>query len=248
VLESIAGISTLLFILAGGAVSVRLTALAWRTGGFAEWMLGPGLFLVVGAGYPILITGQQLTLGDHAMGPLTLTTALVVMSVGWGLVWTFTWRVFRPEEAWARALALVSYLVLAITAAEGVHRALTIGEPRDILIPSWGAIGHQLNAMALFSWTGFEAFRYQALLRKRLALGLANPVVANRFFLWGVVSIFSIISMAGPLIAGLMGVDFMANPYVLLSVSVGGLTTAVTLYLAFLPPKAYLRRIERSSS
>lgn len=247
-LASAAGLSTLLFILAGGMVGVRLTALAWRTRGFAEWMLGPGLLLVVGVGYPILIAGQQLTLQGRRSGPLILAVALVVMSVGWGLVWTFTWRVFRPADAWARAFTWSAYLALAIFAAESVHRSLTVVEVRDILVPSWGAIGHQVNAMTLFAWTGFEAFRYYAMLRKRLPLGLASPVVTNRFLLWGMVSIFSIISMVGPLIAGLMGLDFMANPYVLLGVAIGGVMTAVTLYLAFLPPKAYLHRLERTSS
>ena len=37
-----------------------------------------------------------------------------------------------------------------------------------------------------FAWGGFEALRYFFLLRRRQALGLADPVVTNRFLLWAI--------------------------------------------------------------
>lgn len=243
-LATFAALSTLLFILAAGAVGLRLTALAWRTRETAESLLGPGLFLVVGVGYPTIMVGRYLIeAGNHA-GPLVLAGSLVVSSVGWSLVWTFTQRVFRPDAAWARRLTWGAYLAFAVCTAEVILRSLGSERPQDLMIPSWGALGHQLNAMTLIVWTGFESFRYYGLLRKRMALGLASPVVANRFLLWGFNSVFSFVALAGPLSAGLMGRDFMADPFVLLSLAIGGLMSAVSLYLAFLPPKAYLRMLE----
>lgn len=243
-LASFAAVSTLLFILAAGAVGLRLTALAWRTREFAEALLGPGLFLVVGVGYPTIMVGRYLIEEGISAGPLVVAGSLVVMSVGWSLVWMFTRRVFRPDAAWARSLTWGAYLAFVVCAAENTYFSLTVEQPQDMLTPSWGALGIQVNSMALLVWTGFESFRYYGLLKKRLALGLASVVVANRFLLWGMVAVFSLIAMAGPLVCGLMGRDFMADPFVLLSLAIGGLMSAIALYLAFLPPKAYLRKLE----
>ncbi len=239
-----AGLSTLFFILSGCVAGGRIALLARRTRELPEAMLGPGLLLVVGIGYPILMAGRVVSEQGRDAGPLVMCVALLSMSLGWSMVWTFTWRVFRPEAGWARALALTAYAGFAVCLAESLHSSLTFVHPQDVLIPTWGALGHQANTMVLFVWTGIESFRYWGLLRRRLALGLASPVVANRFFLWGVVAVFSLLTMIGPFIAGLRGVDFMGQPWVLTCVGLGGSATSVALYLAFLPPKAYLRRIE----
>ncbi len=34
-------------------------------------------------------------------------------------------------------------------------------------------------------WTMVESYRFYGLMRRRRALGLADPLVTNRFFLWG---------------------------------------------------------------
>src|SRR5690606_3537968 len=38
-------------------------------------------------------------------------------------------------------------------------------------------------------WTMVESYRYYGLLRRRLALGLSDPLLTNRFFLWGIPSL-----------------------------------------------------------
>ncbi|MCP3985580.1 MAG: hypothetical protein GY723_14415 [bacterium] len=244
-LASAAALSSLLFVLAGGAVGVRLTALAWRTRGLAESLLGPGLFLIVGLGYPIVMVGTHLTKQGLTAGPLLKSCSLVVMSIGWSCVWTFTWRVFRPDARWARVITLLAFVAFGVFAVENIHRSLTIVRPQDALAASWGGLGHHMNAMTILAWSGFESLRYYGLLKRRMALGMGNPVVANRFLLWGIVSIFCFISLSGPLAAGLLGLDFLSNPFVLLSLAIGGSTAAIGLFLAFLPPEAYLKRIEK---
>ncbi len=243
-LAALSAATTVLFVLSGGVVGIRLILLARRTGGFAEWMLGPGLLLITGIGYPALIVGNGLAERESDAGRLVLLIAMLLMSIGWALVWTFTWRVFRPESRWAIGLVWLAYATLVVCLGQSTVLAFTVASPSELRVPGWGAIGVQVNAVALYLWTALEAFRYHGLLKKRIALGLTTATVVNRFFLWGLVAVFSALSMAAPLSAALRGLDFMDHPFLLLCVSVGGAATALTLYLAFLPPKAYLARLE----
>ena len=46
-----------------------------------------------------------------------------------------------------------------------------------------------LLAQALYLWTSVESLTWWRRMHRRVALGLADPVVANRFFLWGVLGL-----------------------------------------------------------
>ncbi|MBW2242967.1 MAG: hypothetical protein JRH01_13365 [Deltaproteobacteria bacterium] len=243
-LTAAAGLSTLLFVLVGAAVGLRLTALAWRTRETAESLLGPSLFVLVGVGYPLLMVGRFISEQGGETGPMTMVCGLASMSVGWSLMGVFTWRVFRPVAGWAGAAVGVSCLVFVGCLVGSVMRALAIGHPQDAVMPTAPEIVLQMNAMALYLWTAAESLHYHTLLRKRLALGLVSPVVANRFLLFGVLMVFAATSTAAPLFGSVMGIDPMGDARILLVVAASGSTATVALFLAFLPPKAYVARLE----
>jgi hypothetical protein len=98
-----------------------------------------------------------------------------------------------------------------------------------------------LVALASYVWTAFESLRYWSLLRRRLALGLADPVVTNRFLLWGLVGVFSFLSVVGPTLAALAGVDSGESAFMRLTTALAGLVCSAALLLAFTPPEAYTR-------
>jgi hypothetical protein len=102
-----------------------------------------------------------------------------------------------------------------------------------------GTLGTPLLAMASYLWTSAEAFRYAALLRRRAAVGLGDPVVANRFLLWGCVGVFSSLSLLPSIVRQLQG-SATIEPLTQLLAAVAGLACSISLYLAFLPPKAYV--------
>jgi hypothetical protein len=94
-------------------------------------------------------------------------------------------------------------------------------------------------------WGSAEALRYWRVLRRRLRLGLTDPVVTNRFFLWGLgagaAGLGSAIGVVAQLATGLSPLEV---PAILLSSSLHGLTAAVAMWLAFLPTAGYRRMIE----
>jgi hypothetical protein len=77
-----------------------------------------------------------------------------------------------------------------------------------------------------------------ARLRRRLRLGLADPLVADRFLLWAIGLSAMALLMASTILAPAAGVDPAAPGWVLLE-SLAGLVGAVSLGVAFFPSRAY---------
>ena len=102
----------------------------------------------------------------------------------------------------------------------------------------------QGGAFAVIAWSGF---RYHALLRRRLRLGLADPVVANRIWLWNLaasgVAIQYLYGMAIPWLNPFFGAE-SAAPAV---VGTLGIFIALCITYAFHPPPGYLRWVETRS-
>jgi hypothetical protein len=90
-----------------------------------------------------------------------------------------------------------------------------------------------------------EALLYYAGARKRAALGLADPVVANKFALWGIysgsygiVQLQFIIALASP--DGYTGLGELDIVLTLIGVA--------ALWIAFFPPRFYQAWLRRPSS
>ena len=82
---------------------------------------------------------------------------------------------------------------------------------------------------------------------KLKALGLADPVVINRFQLWAVADWTAVLlcgSVAGFLLAGR---TVLLDPLALCAIALTGTVMSVAWYLTFFPPAAYLRYVGRGS-
>jgi hypothetical protein len=112
----------------------------------------------------------------------------------------------------------------------------------------WSQLGVLARGLA-FLWAAIESFRYFGLLRRRLRVGLADPVLVNRFLLWGIATstAFGIYALAlvnllesstHDVAAGVFG------PTWALLTSVLGITSGVCTWLAFLAPTPYRRWLE----
>jgi hypothetical protein len=110
---------------------------------------------------------------------------------------------------------------------------------------SLGNLGRTTLLIGCLLWGSAEALVYWRKMRRRLRLGLADPIVTNRFFLWGLgagaAGLGSTIGTVAQLVTGLPPLE---TPLVTLSSSLHGLTAAVAMWLAFMPNQAYLRFIE----
>jgi hypothetical protein len=168
------------------AVGVRLLWRAARGASGPEvWLAG---YFVCGAFLSSLINivlysslgDRGLAISDEAFsGALTVSTFLV--GVAGTSAYVFTWKTFRPDAAWARALVLVAVAVFASTWA---FQAAT-GRFVLVVMPGPAFWTERAFFCGAFAWAAAESFRYYAAQRRRLRIGLAEPVVVNRFWLWG---------------------------------------------------------------
>jgi hypothetical protein len=95
-----------------------------------------------------------------------------------------------------------------------------------------------------FLWSAAEALYRHTLARRRLAVGLAEPVVADRFLLWGIFGLAAAGVVAANALGVLLGENLSTSPVVLLPMAVFGLAASAAIYLAFVPPAPYLRWVE----
>jgi len=173
-------------------------------------------------------------------------------TAGMGCLYVFTWLTFRRDDTWARALVGV---VVAVMVAGYIGIAVS-GDFVLSLVPgvaywiTWAA------RTSVFLWLLIESFRYWSLLRRRLRLGLADALVANRFLLWGIWSTgMYLMGQIDPMariwyvsnIGGDQWIPELGRPVVLMLVTATsglGILVMVTLYLTFFPTQRFRRWIE----
>lgn len=156
-------------------LGIRLVRSGLRARGAELWL---GLFFVgIGATIPpryALASGVAV-----AVDPAVLDVACqALMHAAVCCLAAFVWRTFRPASAVARRVFQASVpffgaiLVLFVTTGAHVQQ----GNPFHVVTTS--SIG------AVIGWAFVESARYYAMLRRRVALGIGDPVVGNRFLLW----------------------------------------------------------------
>jgi hypothetical protein len=244
--ELLALVSALAFAGVGATVGVKLLWLARRTRALPERLVGLSLFLLSGVAWPLLLTVSLATSLPSAALRAAWCVASLAMCAGWSGVFLFTWQVFRPGPGWARQLALLGIVVECGAGLAGVIRALTLDELAALRTPSPSGLVLLLGAEAVYAWATVESIRYRALLVRRIPLGLADPVVANRFGLWAWTCAFGFGSLLPAVLAQLGGGDPNSATSRLV-VGVLGLLSSVTLYFAFLPPAAYERFLRQNA-
>lgn len=240
--------STAAFALVALAIGLRLMFLSRRTRQLPEGLLGAGLVLSAFLGYGLLIF--TMIARQTSESPAAIYT--VLSGLGWlfhncGVMCMlgFTIRVFRAKETWARVLALSMTLVLW---GGTVGYAFTGGF--EGVQPNFSYWLMQTVIGTYPMWSAAEAFRYYAMMRRRLDLGMAEPIVVNRFLLWGVASVSALGSIWVVNIPSLLGVAGTAGSPLMaicmLITSVLGTITVGTYWLTFVPPAWYRRMLETS--
>lgn len=241
-------VSTYAFVLFCMVIGVRLVRLASRNAARPELFLGSALFLMGGVGYGILIT---MSFSRGWFGEAGMSWIPGVSLLGKGLhdvgvlcMIAFVVTVFRPTEKWARTLAITMAAVLIVGY---IGHALSDGF-RDVR-PStpWYWLGFATIG-ALPFWNATEAFLYHDQMKRRAALGLADPMVVNRFLLWGIASIFSALAVWTVSLPSMLQqpIDrqLALAPFTLSLTAVWGIGAIGSYWLAFFPPAWYARRVK----
>lgn len=149
---------------------------------------------------------------------------------------TFTWFVFRRESRVALGVVIVVSLVAIASVFVGVALGDWMGFRSD-RIWIWLEVGALHVA---YAWTLAESALHYTRMRRRLAHGLVDPVVANRMLLWAVYGGMSLCSQLAYTTS--IGVATFAGEYPFFLdalMSVPSCFAALALWLAFFPPQAY---------
>jgi hypothetical protein len=243
--------ATLVFVVGSAVVGLRLVWLAHRTRELPELLLGGAILASAVLGYGVLIAAMIVRGGVMAADPESVpglavalsATGKIVHNLGVTCFFFFLLQVFRRDDRWARALTGFAMLLLwgglVWGAANGAFRVERVGSP------AW--LCEYLVIWTYPIWLAVESFRYWAMMRRRQALGFADPLVTNRFALWGIGSVctgLAIWSASVPFfLIDDLALSRRVEPLVHIVTAAAGLASVSCSYLAFLPPAWYARRI-----
>jgi hypothetical protein len=214
--------------------------LARRTGELPELLMGVALLGLGPFGSGLRMAAPALEAELPVLAASLRGAGALGILIGAGAHYFFVVQVFRPRSRPAWGLAL---LASALLAASYVGDILARGLVNTPAPGAWYWLGMGLRMFAL-AWSCAEALACWRRLRRRLRIGLADPVVVHRFLLWSL--------GAGVPFAGLSFVtlrrlllDTCPSHDPLLAVvlvSAGVLATAF-MWLGFRPPAFYRRWI-----
>ncbi|MCG8588864.1 MAG: hypothetical protein MJE66_06195 [Proteobacteria bacterium] len=228
-------------------VGTKILLVARRSRGYAEFSLGLSFFLMGGIGVPLNAAGRLLASVEVAQVLAVISSAFSV--AGLVLLFSFTAHVFHRGRRWAQVvLVLVVAVGLYYVVGHGIERLASETREEALAAQLRWTLFAVVGALLAFAWAGVSAFGHWWKLRKRVAFGLADPIVVNRMLLW---SLFGLISVATTVTAGLLFYSGNAIARDLIqptTTSLGGLADSVILLLAFAPPKAYLEAVRRRAA
>lgn len=251
VFAAILGIAQVLYLVVMTTLGVRLMRLAVRSRQLPEAFLAVHFVLCCSLGYILLIVGLS-----GARDPDLMSTTAVSASIGVGYFVScvgvfggicFNFLVFRATERWAQVLVAMSAIAL-VTGYVGYGLQGGFAHGRFEGGYFWLFYGTYVGGAA---WVMVEPLRYYRSMRRRLLLELAEPVVVNRFWLWGMGSAGRFLMVAGGIIAsvGLAEQKTELAPdavgFTLLAVALIGIGVAACYGLTFFPPPRYIRFVER---
>ncbi|HTO55254.1 MAG TPA: hypothetical protein VMR50_17860 [Myxococcota bacterium] len=245
-MASFALIGLVIYTVASGIVGVRLLLRARRSHGLPELLAGLSYIGAPAIGYPLSIVSSQLS--NRAVATPLYLTGETCLVFGCCCFLFFTVKVFRPGAFWAVAAAALGSGVFVWSGVRIIHAFLIHTDAAEIAaharIPVAGMVG---VLMLSYVWTALEGFRYYRMMRKRMALGMADAVVTNRFLLWTFSGLTSVawISVSAVMLAS--GANLGTNMVNIGSTCLGGLANTVFLVLIFMPPTSYTRWVQRSA-
>jgi hypothetical protein len=240
--------STVISIVVGCMVGATLLRRASRTRQLPEFAIGIGLLAFCALARPLSIAAE--TLGDtssQATRILLLSGSTIGSGLGVACLLLFTCRVFQPSSRWATGTLGVGLAAILVTRIGIVKGFVAVPENEVASFasaPFWVGLSVVIWTSG-YIWAAAESLRYYGMLRRRLRLGLADPVVTNRFLLWGIGCAVAGLVSASLIATTAAGMDVHGHPVPQLLMSITGFVGPITWYLGFAPPDGYLRLIRR---
>jgi hypothetical protein len=224
--------------LAGLYVGLRLLLLARSTRKLPEFQVGAALL-------SWSVIGQPLALFLGPFADFVTPGLQEFVYKGYWLSWVivYTGLAFFCREVFDATRSALRGLLFWLSWTPGVLAWFVIAIFGTSIGP-WPEAVCNLTCATGFGWAGAEALLYWSKLRRRQALGLADPVVTNRFLLWGgccaatspiAFWVFTLAVQGIGLGAGYAPAE--------LATSIGGLFNSLVWLLTFVPPAFYKRAL-----
>lgn len=228
------------FFIVALVVGVRLLILAARTRELPELLMGIGVLGIGPVGFGFMVGGTQVGAANAGLRETLLAIGTLAAASGALAKYVFNWRVYHPDSALVRALVIGAGLFLFGSA---LYTGMTDGfAPRAEVSPL--TLARSAAQIGCLFWGATESFLYYAKMRRRLRLGIADPIVTNRFLMWAIGAFAAGFGSAvGTVVQIFTGRNAMETGWVMASSSLHGLIAAIAIGLAFIPPAAYLRFI-----
>ncbi len=233
------------YTIASFVVGTRLIARSRRSRGVPELLIGLTYASAAGVGYPLVVLGRMLP--ERSDQLLTVWLGQPLIMFGCCCFVFFNAKVFRPGAAWAIAASTLGSIAIVIGGSVTVWGYTSTSDPVLATARSSIGTGTMLAVLGVaYAWTAFEGFRYRGMMRRREAIGLADPMVANRFLLWAFAGLVSMAWNATSAAYLLAGQNIGVHPVPVLATSLGGLVCTVLQVLIFMPPAWYARWVTRA--
>ncbi len=260
-LEALGGLVTFGLMALSFVIGLRLVRVGRRGNGPELWL---GLYFLI---YSCFATAASVTLYLGWSAPevafsdgttrILNATFYALSTIGMTCLLLFTQRTFRAGSAGGRALVWGNCAVLV-----GAMIGVGVTEGFEVRVLNGACYWiHYLARLTPFVWVAFESFRYGALLRRRVAIGLADPLVADRFLLWGLwAALLAVMSLTDPLsrfwywhLSGstTQWVVEIGRPIIAVVVPISsafGIAAVTLLFLTFFPTPAYRRWVAKRSA
>jgi hypothetical protein len=212
---------------------IRLLRLASRTEETPERLLGL-LFVFTGISFlayqlSVVVQNQAFWTPFNFAGRLLYLPAPFILTI-------FTREVFRGESPWASWIVYGCAALLLV----GVTGSVMVGDWEGFSVSNRWFWLEWLGYTLPFGWAGAESLIQWGRARRRLRLGLSEPLVCNRLLLWGMFGTTQVVTSLGTLgqyaayeraSVFTVGWDFMLGACEILSVAL--------IWLVFFPPVFY---------
>lgn len=238
--QAFAALSMLGITIVTLVVGVRLLVAWRRTRGLPELLFGIA-FVGSGIGMAGIQLGMRVLWGGSVWAGPVNTALFAFQIASTAALYVVNWRLWRPGRGWAMALCLAGCSLALV----GYAVRILDGDFPTNEVHTRGVALFQVLRFVVMVWASAEAFAHYAQLRRRLRLGLADPVAANQILLWAVAGVATasttlIISMC---IFGL-GAHPLEVPVALVALTLLALVLSASMWCAFFPPAALRRHLE----
>jgi hypothetical protein len=216
-------------------VGVRLLSRGLATRARPELLLGAHTVLVT-LGNVVIQGAVMVGLHGTVVSDVVVRLGGTIVNAGYLAFAWFCVEVYRPEMPWLRKVC--GALTLAILAVQpfGVMYARAY-EP-----VFYAEFAFRVSS---YAWGSYEAFRFYAVMQRRTKYGMGDPMVQNRFLLWGIATSLALLILIA------MEITFMATALselgsrMLTASAILSIPTAISVWITFFPPDWYRKRIEQ---